>query len=109
MATVWYNSCKLQNTNYKNSIIKMPEYNKALSVASPEIIEIDKSFFATKTITNVLLPAKHWGLATYISTILNFKLKYAKKEQQIVDQRIANWNFPIPAIYHLIFFEICFC
>lgn len=90
VATVRCGPCGLLNPNYEDSITKMPERNKALPVASQEIIEIDESPLATKTIANVLPPAKRRGLATHIPTIPNFKLGYAEKERQTVDQRIAD-------------------
>lgn len=90
IAIVWYGSCGLLNPNYENSIIKMPECNKALLIINQEIIEIKIFLFTTKIIANVFLLLKCQSWATFIPTISNFKLRYAKKERQMVDQKIAN-------------------
>lgn len=64
----------------------MPERNKASPVASPEIIEIDESPIAIKTIANVLPSAKRRGLATQIPTIPNFNLGYAESGKRLIKE-----------------------
>ena len=86
VTTVRCGPCGLLNPNYIEPIVKMPERSKALSIPSHEVIEIDESPIATKLIP----PAKRRNLATQIPTIPNFKLGYAEKERQIVDQKIAD-------------------
>lgn len=99
VTTVQSGPCGLLNPNYIET--KMPERHKASSVTSQEIIKIDKSSIAPKSI----LPAKRRGLATQIPTIPSFKLGNTEKERQMADQKIADrksksgFSTHVPMVY----------
>jgi hypothetical protein len=84
VTTVRCGRCTLLNPNYIESPGKQPPIEK-------EVIEIDESPTPPTPIPppQALPPAQRRGLATQIPSLPNFKLGYAEKERQLVDQRLA--------------------
>lgn len=69
---------------------KLSDRKKATSIRSQEIIEIEESPAATSSAANSIPLPKRRGLATQIPPMPKFKLRYAEKERQNADQRIAD-------------------
>jgi hypothetical protein len=85
VTTVRCGRCTLLNPNY----IESPGKQLVSPTRAPidkEIIEIEESPTTPKP---AIPPAQRRGLATQIPTLPNFKLGYAEKERQLVDQRLT--------------------
>lgn len=88
ITTVCGGPCGLLNPNYVEALSKVPKYSKTILASKQEIIEFDKSLVTIKSTT--IVPAKRRGLGTQILFILSLKLRYAEKEQQVIDQQIVD-------------------
>ena len=87
ITTVRCGRCTLLNPNH----VESPGKQLAPPPIEKEIIEIEESPTPPRPIPppKGLPPAQRRGLATQIPTLPNFKLGYAEKERQLVDQRLA--------------------
>jgi hypothetical protein len=90
VATVRCGRCTLLNPNYVESPGKQL-VGPAPPPIEKEIIEIEESPTPPTPVPppQGLPPAQRRGLATQIPTLPNFKLGYAEKERQLVDQRLT--------------------
>ena len=87
VTTVRCGRCTLLNPNYIESPGKQP-VGPTRALIDKEVIEIEESPTTPKP-TQGIPPAQRRGLATQIPTLPNFKLGYAEKERQLVDQRLT--------------------